>query len=141
MEEHYKSLTDKEVKEFNQYRSLVEFCHRFWYSLDDVEDLTEESRKVVAELLWENLFSIISPFLQVIMSHDRCAAAEKEKKWEYISPHDFECVVDYIEFEKTKWEEYALDKAASIDKAKKLFNKIIKHEYFKEGEMKLVNDL
>jgi hypothetical protein len=131
MKKYLQSLTDKELIFFNQNRSLIEFCHRFWYSLDDMDNITPEIQEVIVNLLWNNLFNVMSPFHQTIINHDGIIMAEKETKWEYISKHDFEITKEYIEFEKNKWESYFKDKEASLSEAKKLFNKIIHQEYFK----------
>lgn len=131
MKEYLNKLTKEQLIEFNQNKSLIDFCQRFWSSLDDIENISEETYEVIAELLWNNLFNIISPFFQVIINHDRFNKVDKRVKWKYISEHDFECTVEYIEFEKTKYEKYNKNKEETLKEAKNLFNKIIKEKYFK----------
>jgi hypothetical protein len=131
MQKYLENLTDEELLEFGKCKSMIEFCHRFMFSLDDLDNITPEIQEAIVNLLWDNLFNICSPFYQTIVNHDRFTLAKKENKWEFISIYDFKLTKEYIKFEKTKWKKYSKNKEKSLQEAKKLFNRIVHLEYFK----------
>ena len=131
IKEEYSNLSDEEFKKISEWNFLVDFSQRLWYSLDDIDEVKEETKKTIASLLWNNLFSIFSFSRQCLYSYDKFNKAYNEDKWEYISIHNFECVKELIEVDKIVWNKEDENFKSNLEKVHKLFNKIIGEDYYR----------
>ncbi len=122
IKDYFSKLTKSELYEMGKYNITIDFIHRTWDYLYDLEEVNSEYKDAIVDLLWFNLFSFLSPIYQSAYSNNKYCKAEDRDKWEHYSISNFEKALKIIEFNKEKFD---------LDKAKELFNSIINEKYFK----------